>query len=183
MYWICLRKHTKPALYGESRLRLQETITVSGFVMNAVCPNQTDYSQVNSANPVQQNDKTLMTRICQLYQTAGMTGAQVSLCLLHSGPHSGWRMQRATAMPEPCKVSTGRWILWVWLSPSLAFSLSLSLSRTTRRLSVQGHTCKVQTLDRLTSVASLAVLKRQLFLPEDRALSTSNGGHSLGRLD
>lgn len=71
------------------------------------------------------------------------------------------------------------------LPPSLppSSSLSLRLFRTTRRLSVQGHTCKVQTLDRLTSVASPAVLKRQLFLPEDRALSTSNRGHSLSRLD
>lgn len=71
---ICPRRRTKPPLYEECRLHFW-TIAVSNFV-------SVQSSKLNRLQPgqfhklVQLHDKTLMTRICQLYQTGGITGDQ-----------------------------------------------------------------------------------------------------------
>lgn len=166
---VPLWAHTKAALSEECRLHFW-TKAVHNFVTNAVVRIKQITSRSISQKPVQQNDKTLATRVfvsCIRQEEL----QQISVSLFGPlQPHGDLRTRSGAAVPVPCKVSTGRWILSVWRPPTppfLSLSLPLCLFRTTRRLSVQGHTCKVQT-PRRAYLSGLSCCTQKAIIPPRR---------------
>lgn len=124
-----------------------------------------------------------MTRSGRLYPDRRIYWRSLSLCSLHFGHTVIWERRAVLLLCRRRHCLVTFQLADEFFQSGFALSLSPSLSQEQRGGCLsKGTPVRCRPSTDLTSVASPAVLKRQLFLSEDRALSTSNRGHSLGRL-
>lgn len=115
--------------------------------------------------PVQQNDTSLLTRMCQLYQTGGITGDQCPFVLCRSATQ---RLGKAESCCRLVKFHLADEFFQSPPLPSPPKPLPLSsFCGTTARLSIQGRTCKVQTLAR-AYLTGLSCCTQKAIIPPRR---------------